>query len=310
VTSQQTPRTRGRRALRPTFDSGVRPRPLVEGTVLGGRYRVDAPIAEGGMGEVHAAHDLTLDRPVALKVVRPGAADEERRRFLREAALTASVRHPNVVRVLDFVFVDDVAVLVLERLEGTTLRVRIEHEGALDLERGPRYLDQLLGALAACHRSRVVHRDVKPDNLIVVADPAHASSEAERLVLVDFGLGKPLARHTPLTADGVVVGTPGYYAPEQLLGRPVDERTDIHQFGVTAYEVLTGRRLFERDGAHATMLAVLTSEPPSVCEARPKVPPAVEGVLRHALAKDPQDRWDDVASLRRAWRRAWSLGAC
>lgn len=289
--------------------------------MLGRRYLVGAPIAEGGMGEVHAARDLTLDRPVALKVVRPGSSEEERRRFLREAALTASVRHPNVVRVFDFVFVGEVAVLVLERIGGPTLRAVMEHRGAIELDLAARYLDETLGALVACHGSRVVHRDVKPENLMLTSasvPPRNADSstpeststfvacDRERVVLVDFGLGKPLKRHTPLTDEGIVVGTPGYYAPEQLLGQAIDERTDVHGFGVTAYEVLTGTRLYERDGAHATMLAVLTAEPPSACAIRPSIPASVDGILRHALAKNPHDRWPDVASLRRAWRSAWS----
>ncbi|MEZ4250216.1 MAG: serine/threonine-protein kinase, partial [Polyangiales bacterium] len=287
---------------RPAMSSGVHLRPLRAGAFVADRYLVEGPLAEGGMGEVFGALDVVLDRRVALKVVRPGGSEEERRRFLREAALTASVRHPNVVQVLDLVFVEAAAVLVLERLEGQTLRARLEHEGALPLDTAWRFLDQLLGALVACHESGVVHRDVKPDNLMVV--PARGL-EPERLVLLDFGLGKPLRGHTPLTEEGAIVGTPGYLAPEQLLGRAIDARTDVHGFGVTAYEVLTGQRLYEADGMHATMLAVLTALPPSAHGIRPALPAAVDGLLSHALAKEPEDRWADVAALRRAWRTSW-----
>lgn len=269
------------------------------------RYHVLAPLAQGGMGELAEAEDVQLGRRVVLKVLRTAGGEEDRRRFLREASLTASVVHPNVVRILDLVFREDDAVLVLERLEGPTLREVLDHRGGLDLHEAFLRLDELLGALAACHANHVVHRDVKPENLLV-AKSSDDRDRNERLVLIDFGLGKPLREHTPISAEGLILGTPGYLAPEQLLAREVDARTDIHAFGVTAFEVLTGQRLYECDGTHATMIAVLTVEPPRPSSIRPALPARVDGILAHALAKQPSDRWADVTALRRAWRAAFA----
>lgn len=245
-----------------------------------GRYRVEARIGQGAMGAVYAARDITLDRDVALKVLRVQADTDlrlQQARMLREARAIAVVRHPNVVPVHDVFELDDgTPVLVMDLLRGETLRSLLVRQGRLSLSETIRCLRPVLLALDAAHRQGVIHRDLKPDN-IFLEDSAEPASSVR---VLDFGVAK-LAR-TPgtsdtasnLTATGVVVGTPAYMAPEQAFGEgEIDQRADLWSFGVMLYECLSGRRPIEAPnvGQCLRRLARLSLDPiePAVAQATP-----------------------------------------
>ncbi|HJK94060.1 MAG TPA: serine/threonine-protein kinase [Polyangiaceae bacterium LLY-WYZ-15_(1-7)] len=283
----------------PTTRSGssseLRLRAARSGELVDGRYRLGRPIGRGGMGSIYEAEDEATGRTVAVKLLRHA---EDRARFLREAAMTAAVRHPHVVRTLDYGGLEGAArgaYLVLERLRGETLRERLDGLGTFALPTCLTLLEQLLEALAAVHAAGIVHRDVKPANLFVTEGPPCA------LKLLDFGLGKALDETEALTAEGVIVGTPGYLAPEQVRADPIDPRTDLHGFAVTAYELLTGLRPFRREGASQTYAAVLFHEPTPPSALRPAIPPAVDALLVRCLAKTPTERPESVAEVLAAW---------
>lgn len=215
--------------------------------------------------------------------------------MLREARVTATISHRNVVSIWEVGVVGPDCFLALELLDGETVAARLERSGVPSLSTAVGWLDALLDALAATHRVGAVHRDVKPDNLFL-----QRGDRGERLKLIDFGLSKAADDDVTISDVGSVVGTPGYMAPEQLMALDADARTDIYGFGLTAYEILTGRPPFE---AHA-LAAMLAKPPDPPSTLHPALGPAVDAVLLRALAKQPQRRYADVEALRVDWRAA------
>ena len=241
--------------------------PMAPGTRLG-PYEVTAPIGAGGMGEVYKARDTRLDRTVAIKVLPAQvSADPERRaRFAREAKTIAGLNHPHICTLHDVGEAAGAIYLVMEHLTGETLAQRLEH-GPLPLEQALTVATEIADALSAAHRQGVIHRDLKPGNVMLTKGGAK---------LLDFGLTKlkghgeqPAAAHlasaptqsTPLTGEGMVVGTLQYMAPEQVEGKPADARTDLWALGAILYEMLTGRRAFEGTSAASLIGAILEREP-------------------------------------------------
>jgi hypothetical protein len=265
---------------------------------LDGRYRLERLIGKGGMGAVYEARDLRLSRAVAVKVMLGRAFGEPSalRRFRREAQAAASLNHPNIVSVFDFGSLEGQgAFLVMERVSGETLRAEMERQKILPPAVVADWLDPLLEGLAAAHAQGIVHRDLKPENVIGRRD----GSQSLTVKILDFGLAKFLAAESlssgPVTETGVVLGTPAYMAPEQFLGREVDPRADIFSVGVIVVEALTGKRPFDEEEA----------EDPGRLRT---VSPVVELMIRKCLAKDPQDRYQSAAALRR--RVVPALRAC
>lgn len=267
--------------------------PLASGTRLG-PYRIEAPVGAGGMGEVYRASDTRLNRFVAIKVLPSDLAtdDERRARFEREARAIASLTHPNICTLYDVGRDGDIEYLVMELLEGRTLADRLR-SGPLELDELLTYARQMAAALDAAHRQGVVHRDLKPANIMLTRTGVK---------LLDFGVAKlreevlaaaeGLTRTAPpLTGEGRIVGTLHYMAPEQLEGQPADARTDIFAFGVTVYEMATGRRPFEGSSQASLIGAILRAEPPPLARTQPAAPPALDRLLAVCLAKDPEDRW-------------------
>ena len=274
---------------------------LSAGTKLG-PYEILAPLGAGGMGEVYQARDSRLERTVAVKVLPERLAEDPDAlsRFVREAKAVAALSHPNILAIHDFGHEGKVAYAVSELLEGETLREALS-SGPLSARKAREYGVQIALGLAAAHEKGIVHRDLKPDNIFITRD--------ERLKILDFGLAKPGAgspdprdeTQSPtvsgFTEPGTVMGTVGYMSPEQVRGVPVDQRSDIFAFGTVLYEMLTGKRAFQRETAAETMTAILKEEPREAADsvgadALPLLP-----VLRHCLEKKPEARFQSAKDL-------------
>lgn len=269
--------------------------PITAGRVLGGRYRLVRELARGGMGTVWVAEDPLLARTVAVKVLDPALATDDavRLRFRREAVAAAAVSHPNIVATYDTGDDDGTAYIVMELVEGRTLREVIDQLGPLPVPLACDVAGQIADALAAAHARGVVHRDVKPGNVLVQADG--------RVKVTDFGIAKA-ADDAELTRAGMVIGTARYLAPEQVDGTDVDDRADVYALGLVLYEMLAGRPPFAADSDVATALARLTGGPPPLVEVRPGVPDALAEIVSRALARNPDDRFPSAGAMRDALR--------
>jgi len=259
------------------------------GTVLGTRYRFDTPIATGGMAEVWAAVDLDLDRPVAIKVLHPHLGDDNTfvDRFRREAVAAARLAHPGIVAIYDTYSGVEGEAIVMELVEGTNLRTRID-QGRLDPPEAVGIAIRVAEALEVAHRAGLVHRDIKPANILLCDD--------ERVMVADFGIAK-LTEGQDHTQEGTMLGTAKYLAPEQVEGKAVDGRTDVFSLGVVLFEMVCGRPPFQADTDAATALARLHHDAPMARTYRADLPPALEQVLAKAMARDPDDRYSSVAEL-------------
>ncbi len=288
--------------------SEARGSPFEPGIRLGERYRLGERLAAGGVGQIFEAIDERLDRRVAVKVVRtPGLADRGTlARLEREARAAARIHHPNIVDVTDFGTTSEgYPFLVMERLEGETLEERIAR-GPLPVSLAVELHGQLLDALAAAHAAGVLHRDVKPANVLVGALP----SDAVVVTLLDFGLAalSEGAGTSKLTDGGVVLGSPAYLAPERLLGQPADARADLYAVGVCLFEALTGTRPFEAPSALVLRGRVLTEPAPRARSLRPELAPALDALVARALAKSPAERFASAEEMRDALRALGSAG--
>jgi serine/threonine-protein kinase len=262
--------------------------------VLGNRYELLLPLASGGMGRVWRARDTLLERPVAVKVLRSELASDAtfRARFRAEAQHTAALHHPHVASVFDYgeqeVEGECLAYLVMELVEGEALSTLLEREGRLDPARTLDVLRQTAAALAAAHAAGVVHRDVKPGNVLVGNDGT--------VKIADFGIAWS-ASSVPLTGTGQVVGTAHYLSPEQAEGAKASPASDVYALGTVAYECLTGRRAFDGENSVQIALKQIREQPlPLPAE----IPPAIRAVVERAMAKDPAVRYPDGAALRDA----------
>src|ERR1700726_899112 len=266
-----------------------------------GPYEILSAIGAGGMGEVYKARDTRLDRIVAIKVLPAHLADrtEVRERFEREAKTIASLNHPHICTLYDTGRQDGIDYLVMEYLEDETLAQRLL-KGSLPLEQVLQYAIEISDALDKAHRKGVTHRDLKPGNIILTKSGTK---------LLDFGLAKlkqevapanmqlsqvPTA-NDPLTAQGTILGTLQYMAPEQLEGKEVDARTDIFAFGAVVYEMATGKRAFEGKSQASVMSAIMSSDPAPISTLQPMTPPTLDRVVKTCLAKDPDERWQTAA---------------
>ena len=278
--------------------------PLVSGARLG-PYQIEAAIGAGGMGEVYRARDTRLGRSVAIKVLPTElSSDPERRaRFEREAKTIGGLTHPHICTLYDVGEHNGSTYLVMEHLQGETLAGRLE-KGRLPLDEALGVATEVADALAAAHKQGIIHRDLKPGNVMLTKAGAK---------LLDFGLAKlkghgaepavghlasTLTRSAPLTAEGTIVGTLDYMAPEQLEGKEADARTDLWALGAMLYEMVTGRRAFEGDSQVSLIGNIMNAEPAALSMLQPLTPPSLQRVVKRCLAKHPDDRWDtahDVA---------------
>jgi serine/threonine-protein kinase len=264
---------------------------------LAAHFVVERTLGAGAMGTVVLARDLTLERPVAIKVINPELAANRtfRQRFLQEARTVARLRHHNLVTVHSAGEADGLLYAVMEFVPGESLRERLEREGRLPPEEAGRILHELASGLAAAHTQGVIHRDIKPENVLLDA-------ETGRALLVDFGVAQALAAgEDRMTAVGMVMGSPRYMSPEQASGETaLDGRSDLYTLGLVGYEMLTGRPPFTGPGVQTVLAQHITSPPPPLLGRAPDAPPALVAVIERALAKDPGARWPDARAMARA----------
>ena len=259
-------------------------------TVLSGRYRLESKLGAGGMSTVYLALDEVLDRPVAIKLLHREISEEadQLERFRREARAAARLSHPNLVGVIDAGEDDGRPYIVFEYVEGRTLKRRIKEEGSLPVDEAVAYAIEIGRGLTAAHARKLVHRDVKPQNVLIDPDG--------RAKVTDFGIARSLEA-TGLTATGRVVGTTDYVSPEQAMGEDVDERSDVYSLGVVLYEMLTGDVPFRAETQVGVAMKHVNEPMPDVQARRPEVSAAVAAVVDRATTKDPRDRYATVAEM-------------
>ena len=276
--------------------------PLPAGTRLG-PYQIVDMLGEGGMGEVYRATDTRLNRTVAIKVL-PAAFSQDldrRARFDREAQTVAALSHPNIVNLFDTGVHEGLLFVVMELLDGETLRERLV-SGALPVRKTVEIAMQVARGLTAAHDKNVIHRDLKPDNIFLLADG--------QVKVLDFGLARQVESTSganptmaAMTDPGTVMGTVGYMSPEQVRGHAVDARSDLFALGAVLYEMLSGRRAFQRDTAAETMTAILKEDPPELTDAHAEISPSMDRIIRHCLEKNPVERFQTARDV------AFALGA-
>jgi TolB-like protein/Tfp pilus assembly protein PilF len=266
---------------------------------LAGRFAIERELGHGGMASVYLARDLKLGRLVAVKVLRPDlAAALGAERFLREIQIAANLSHPHIVQLYDSAEVEGQLLYVMPFIEGESLRQRLDREGPLAVSEAVAIATGVAGALDYAHHQGIVHRDIKPENILLHTGQA---------MVTDFGIARAVdaaadsgAGATALTSTGVLIGTPLYMSPEQVVGDPVDARTDVYALGCVLYEMLTGTPPYTGTTAQAVLARHAVEPVPSVRSHRPEVPVAVERTVAKALAKTPAERFSSAAELRQA----------
>ena len=259
-------------------------------------HRIEGVLGRGGMGVVYRAVDIRLNRPAALKVITPAlSADEDfRRRFQRESELAASVQQQNVVTIYQAGEAEGLLYVTMALIEGTDLRGLITERGRIDLQSSAAIVTQIAIALDAAHARGLVHRDVKPANVLIAgAAPLH-------VYLTDFGLTKRTSSQSGLTRTGLFVGTIDYAAPEQIKGWPVDARADVYALGCVLFEMIAGQPPFRRENEYATMYAHTSEPPPALSSMAAGVTPALDVAVARALAKEPENRFQSAGDFARA----------
>jgi len=271
--------------------------------LLGGRYQLDAKLGAGGMGVVYRASDLTMHRSVAVKLIRgvDGVAlDEEvAGRFLREAKNTARIQHEHIIEVFDLGRSDQGDMyFVMELLEGESLSTKLRRDGKLPVAVGVHIARQMCAALNVAHAAGIIHRDLKPANVMLI----ERAGRGDYVKVLDFGVAKSYTpdQQTQLTHTGMLVGTVEYMAPEQIMGRTVDGRTDIYALGVVMYRMFTGKAPFRDGGVPALIHAHLNVFPKPMTDTAPEIPGALDRVVLRCLAKQPEQRYESMEELSRA----------
>jgi serine/threonine-protein kinase len=260
------------------------------GTVLSGRYKLEAKLGSGGMSTVYLARDSTLDRAVAVKVMHREMSEQpdQLERFRQEARAVAKLSHPNVVAVIDAGEDGGHPYIVFEYVEGETLKQRIARLGPLQTQEALAYAIEIARGLTVAHARNMVHRDIKPQNVLIDAEG--------RAKLTDFGISRQLEQDG-MTATGRVLGTTDYVAPEQAMGHGVDPRSDIYSLGVVLYEMLVGQVPFHADSQVGVAMKHVNEELPDVQQRRPEVSAAAALVVERATAKDPSQRYGEVGEM-------------
>jgi serine/threonine-protein kinase len=261
------------------------------GDVLAGRYELEELVGSGGMSSVYRAHDRVLERTVALKVLHQRLTDNDEyvERFRREARMVAGLLHQNIVTVIDRGEADGCPFIVFEFVAGENLKQLVNREGPLPVERAVELAMQIARGLAFAHANGYIHRDVKPQNVLLNGD-----GEAK---VTDFGIARSIDVKHGVTQTGTVLGTSDYIAPEQAQGQRVDEHSDVYSLGIVLYELLTAELPFSGDNFVAVAMKHINEPAPRVSERRSDVPPRLDAAVARALAKDPADRFPTMADF-------------
>ncbi len=283
-------------------DPGV-PGGFAPGSRIAG-YLLEAQIAQGGMAVVFRAYDERLDRTVALKILAPALAEDEvfRQRFIRESRAAAATDDPHIIPVFDAGEASGVLFIAMRFVRGGDVRSLIRQFGPMPPGRAAEIISQVASALDAAHGRGLVHRDVKPANMLL--DGSSGAGRPDHVYLSDFGLSKGSLQASGLTARGYFLGTLEYVSPEQIESKPVDGRADQYALACAAFEILTGAPPFRRDEASAVMYAQLSEPPPALSSCRPGLPEAADAVFARALAKAPADRYGSCREFADALRAA------
>ncbi len=263
---------------------------------LGEQYHVESEIGRGGMSVVYRARDNRLNRPVAIKVLPPELAYDSaiRLRFTREAQTSAQLSHPHIVPIYDVGERAGVAYFVMAHVTGGNLATLLGRAPRPPIEEVRRIVREIADALEYAHERGVVHRDIKPDNILLDADGGRA-------MVTDFGIARAIEAGSRLTVTGIAVGTPAYMSPEQAMGeREVDGRSDIYSLGIVAYQMLTGRLPFTGSNPMALLLKHVNERPKPIADLRPDAPKAMRDAIERCLMKDREDRWETAGALRDA----------
>src|SRR5690349_8595794 len=271
---------------------------------VGPQYEIDDEIGRGGMSVVYRARDRRLNRPVAIKVLPPELAHDPaiRARFTREAQTSAQLSHAHIVPIYDVGERDGIAYFVMALVTGGSLAMHLTREPRQPVDEVRRILAEIADALAYAHLRGVIHRDIKPDNILL-------DRQTGRVMVTDFGIAWATEAGARLTATGIAVGTPTYMSPEQAVGeRELDGRSDIYSTGVLGYQMLTGRVPFEAGNSMALLLKHVTERPKPIAELRPDAPRGLRETIERAMTKAPEDRWPTAAAFREALLSSESLG--
>jgi serine/threonine-protein kinase len=277
-------------------DSHIDPLRERAAAALSRQYRIEDEIGRGGMSVVFRARDLRLERDVAIKVLPPELAHDQAvgSRFTREAQTSAQLSHAHIVPIHDVGERDGIAYFVMALVAGGNLAQRLEHQPLRSIDEVRRLLCETSDALAYAHLHGVIHRDIKPDNILIEA-------ASGRAMVTDFGIARAMEGGTRLTQTGVAVGTPTYMSPEQAVGeRAIDGRSDIYSLGVVGYQMLTGRVPFQASNSMALLLKHVSERPMPIAELRPEAPKQLCDAIERALRKAPEDRWPTAAAFREA----------
>jgi serine/threonine-protein kinase len=271
---------------------------------IGQQYELEGEIGRGGMSVVYRARDIRLNRPVAVKVLPPELAHDPaiRARFTREAQMSAQLSHAHIVPIYDVGERDGIAWFAMALVTGSNLAAHLTREPRQPLDEVRRILSEVADALAYAHLRGVIHRDIKPDNILL-------DRQTGRALVTDFGIAWAMESGARLTATGIAVGTPTYMSPEQAVGeRELDGRSDLYSVGVLGYQMLTGRVPFEAANSMALLLKHVTERPRAIAELRPDVPRGLRETIERAMMKAPEDRWPTAAAFREALLSGESLG--
>lgn len=261
---------------------------------IGFQYRVERLLGRGGMGAVYLAHEQALDRDVAIKVLPPeqSSTAQLRDRFRREGRTAARLNHPNIVPLHTFGEVNGLVYFVMGYVAGESLASKLRREGPLPSDEARSLLAELADALAYAHRHGIVHRDIKPDNILIDAETGSPR-------LTDFGIAKASSSETQITTEGQLIGTPAYMSPEQALGRPdIDHRSDLYSLGIVGYQVVSGRLPFDSDSALNVLAQRLTKQAKPLRTVAPHASEDLIVAIERCLERDPSRRWPDAKSLR------------